>query len=551
MRRPAEPQRRSTGPSAAFRDALRFSAPVVALLLAVAGAPDPGAAPRAVAADLDAPSAPDPDGSAPSVPAPTAACAPSFAEADGVLQTMVSSTPLPGAGLWIFDPLGTTLHQRFFGSYAAGTPIPIASATKWISAAVFMALVDAGTLRLDDKVSLYLPYFTGDKADITLRQLLSQTSGLDNQNDAPCLSDSTTTLDLCAQQIAATVAMLGPPGALFCYGDNSMQVAGRVAEVASGKTWSQLFVQTIRTPVGLASTIYLGGQNPLIGGGMVSTMTDYGRFLRLILDDGLVGSTRVLSSAAIAEMQRDQVGSADSACSPAPPYVHYGIGEWRDVLYGMPDGSQISSPGKLGFYPWFDKTRGVAGIFEAYDSAGGDVDNLRLVAFQAQQIVRDRLDAAAAGADADGDGVPDCRDDCPSVPDPAQADADGDGVGDACDCAPADARLWAAPDEADRLTLYPGGQILEWQPAPHPGAYTLDDRYDLVRSTDPSDFVSGAVCVASGVAPQQNRLYAVDAAAPLLRGQAFYELVRGANACGAGPAGRAGDGAIVPARVCP
>lgn len=42
----------------------------------------------------------------------------------------------------------------------------------------------------------------------------------------------------------------------------------------------------------------------------------------------------------------------------------------------------------------------------------------------------------AGGADADGDGIPDAADSCPSVADPLQADADGDGVGDACDVCP-------------------------------------------------------------------------------------------------------------------
>jgi hypothetical protein len=38
-----------------------------------------------------------------------------------------------------------------------------------------------------------------------------------------------------------------------------------------------------------------------------------------------------------------------------------------------------------------------------------------------------------AASDRDRDGVPDARDACPEVPDPAQPDADGDGIGDACD----------------------------------------------------------------------------------------------------------------------
>jgi hypothetical protein len=48
------------------------------------------------------------------------------------------------------------------------------------------------------------------------------------------------------------------------------------------------------------------------------------------------------------------------------------------------------------------------------------------------------LPAAAppASPDADGDGVPDSRDDCPAVANADQADGDGDGVGDACETAP-------------------------------------------------------------------------------------------------------------------
>jgi hypothetical protein len=42
----------------------------------------------------------------------------------------------------------------------------------------------------------------------------------------------------------------------------------------------------------------------------------------------------------------------------------------------------------------------------------------------------------APASDVDGDGIPDCDDDCREIPNPDQADADGDRMGDACDPCP-------------------------------------------------------------------------------------------------------------------
>jgi hypothetical protein len=56
--------------------------------------------------------------------------------------------------------------------------------------------------------------------------------------------------------------------------------------------------------------------------------------------------------------------------------------------------------------------------------------------------------ATQALPDADGDGIPDCRDNCPTTPNPDQADADGDGIGDVCDGCRSfatDAIVWHQP----------------------------------------------------------------------------------------------------------
>lgn len=96
------------------------------------------------------------------------------------------------------------------------------------------------------------------------------------------------------------------PGAGFHYNSGHMAVAGLMAEKASGKSWSALFADTVVTPLALATeTAYyalpkqkLGKANPLLAGGMVISMGDYGAFLTAL--QGL-GSVKLLPATLFAE----------------------------------------------------------------------------------------------------------------------------------------------------------------------------------------------------------------------------------------------------------
>lgn len=121
-------------------------------------------------------------------------CGYDFSEVTALAQQLVDSNHLDGASLTLIK-YGTVIYERYFGAYDANTIVPIASASKWLSVATLMTLVDEGKLDLYDPVSKYLDYFTGEKGAITIRQLISHTSGLPplqkengDLNDAPCLS---------------------------------------------------------------------------------------------------------------------------------------------------------------------------------------------------------------------------------------------------------------------------------------------------------------------------------------------------------------------------
>lgn len=144
---------------------------------------------------------------------------------------------------------GQEIYRKQFGRWRRDRQGPIASSTKWLSGAVILSLVDDGTLSLDDKANQYLPYLTGEKSAITIRQLMSHTSGFGGEFPLVnrCLGDASSTLDECAQALAKAPLQI-PPGTGFIYSGAGMQVAGRVAEVASGKDWQTLFHERIGGP---------------------------------------------------------------------------------------------------------------------------------------------------------------------------------------------------------------------------------------------------------------------------------------------------------------
>ncbi|SEO06897.1 CubicO group peptidase, beta-lactamase class C family [Mucilaginibacter gossypiicola] len=267
------------------------------------------------------------------------------------------------------------IHKHYFGNYGPETVAYIASAGKWLSAATIAAVVDEGKLSWDDKVSKWLPEFKDQKGEATLRQLFSHTAGYPDYQPAGRRADNYQTLKESISHIvdlpADTLA-----GAKFKYGGLAMQVAGRMAEIATGKDWETIFQEKIAGPLGMKLTHFtpvsdVGGQNPMLGGGARGGLDDYAHFLSMIMHKGVYQGKRVLSLKAIREMQADQVGKAEMN----DPYVAntrasvrtdvYGLGEWREEVDADGNATLISSPSWAGAYPWIDKKNNVYGFMLA------------------------------------------------------------------------------------------------------------------------------------------------------------------------------------------
>lgn len=306
-----------------------------------------------------------------------------FTQVTTIMQNAVTTIPLQGASLRVVKD-SVVVYEQAFGAYTTSTSPPIASASKWLSAAVIMSLVEDGLIDLDEPVSTYLPQFTGLKGTMTVRQMFSHTSGL--PGDHNCRDNHTITLANCVDQIAL-VSLQAAPGALFDYGGVSMHVAGRVAEVVSGQSWAQLFEDRIRAPLGLTNTYYFNATpdlNPSMAGGARSTLGDYGKFLAMILADGNAGGVQVLTPASVHEMQIDQTAGAAGA-NPRG----YGLGEWRDIVDNQDNATQLSSAGAFGFVPWIDTERNYYAVFLTYDH----LDNVRPTVNQLETTIRAIFDA--------------------------------------------------------------------------------------------------------------------------------------------------------------
>lgn len=293
-----------------------------------------------------------------------------------LVEDAVESTPLDGAVLLLTQD-GQTIYEHAFGTYTVDTAVPIASGSKWLTAATIMTLVDDGLLSLDAPIAHYLPGLAGDVGQVTLRQLLSHTSGLPDY--APSLDDPSITLAERVDQILQA-GLDEPPGTEFDYGSVSFQVAGRIAEVVSGQPWAELFEARIKGPLAMWSTTYGSSLNPMLAGDVVSSARDYSRFLQMLLDQGTYHGRRVLSAASIAEMQRDQTHGVPLIVTMHEDGRRYGLGEWRDAVDAQGNAVQLSSQGDTGFSPWIDLQRHVAGVFLVDDFLGnvyGLVDEIQ------------------------------------------------------------------------------------------------------------------------------------------------------------------------------
>ncbi|MBP1773590.1 MAG: beta-lactamase [Holophagaceae bacterium] len=307
----------------------------------------------------------------------------------------------------IATPAGV-VYSRSFGGFTNQDAVLVASASKWVTSTVILRLVDAGAFPhgLDTQTKELLldangAPWSGNMGDITLRQLLSFTSGISGDNDA---SDNVLiTLDAAVKRIYAdAAATASAPGSTFYYGSTHMRIAARMAERATQKTWAQLFAEQLHDPFGWSVTSIFsgGGPNPNPAGGLKCTGQEYMRFLMMQLRGGQDGSGTFLSPAMVAAQRADGYGPATTLVYS--PYVamtgkpyHYALGHWLETAGGGgPTAAdpviRYSSTGTFGWAPWITGDGAYGGIVMTLQAQGNTLPSENLKA-QLDPLVRAAL----------------------------------------------------------------------------------------------------------------------------------------------------------------
>jgi CubicO group peptidase (beta-lactamase class C family) len=286
-----------------------------------------------------------------------------------LMQQYVDSGKLAGISVMVIRNNETVLRKNFgFADIQNKKPIAdntifrIFSMTKPITTVALMTLYDEGKFKLDDKVSDFIPEFADtkvynaetkklepQKTPMTIRHLLTHTSGLTYGWDQKAHVDSLYRVTGASAwdgtigekvKILAGIPLKNQPGTKYEY-SVSIDVAGYLVEVLSGTPLDVYMKTKIFDPLKMEDTgffvpenkhtrfslLYNLGENGKLkgpddpandnfkkpvtlfsgGGGLVSTIGDYSRFARMLLNGGELDGARILKDSTVQMIMSNQL----------------------------------------------------------------------------------------------------------------------------------------------------------------------------------------------------------------------------------------------------
>ncbi len=297
---------------------------------------------------------------------------------DEAISKAVTEGLIPGAVL-VVGHNGQVVYHKAYGSRALvpereamteDTIFDAASLTKVIATtSSMMRLVGDGKVRINDRVTVYLPEFQGGKSEITVRDLMTHFSGLRPDLDMPPTWRGYDT----GIKLALADKPVNPPGAKFVYSDINFILLGEIVHRVSGKTLADFARDEVFAPAGMRESTFnppvswmpriapteLDGARPLRGvvhdptsramagvaghAGLFTTAADLSRFATMMLNLGEIDGQRVFSPLVVTKFTTPQ--------TPADQPILRGLGWDIDSPFSSNRGElfPLGSFGHTGF----------------------------------------------------------------------------------------------------------------------------------------------------------------------------------------------------------
>lgn len=206
-------------------------------------------------------------GSAGSAQAPSAAAADAdlTRRVDAVAARALANGSAAGLAIGVSrDGRPVLLRGYGFANLEDRTPVTadtvfrIGSITKEFTAASILLLAERGKLSVDDPLAKYLPGFPRGN-EVTLRQLLTHTSGIHNYTALPDFATAISHRELSTAGMVDVIARQQPlfdfaPGTKYSYSNSGFLLLGAVIEKVSGQPYAAFVEANVLTPLGLRHT---------------------------------------------------------------------------------------------------------------------------------------------------------------------------------------------------------------------------------------------------------------------------------------------------------
>jgi CubicO group peptidase (beta-lactamase class C family) len=154
---------------------------------------------------------------------------------------------------------------------SAGSRFNLGSAGKMFTAVAVAQLVGAGKVGLEDAIGRHVDGLSPQTAAVTVRQLLTHSSGLGNffaPENLPAIEKARTVSDLLPLVASETPAF--PPGSRFRYSSTGFLLLGRLVERVSGQSYGQHLAEHVFGPARMTASGLDPGPSPVQAAGMTA-----------------------------------------------------------------------------------------------------------------------------------------------------------------------------------------------------------------------------------------------------------------------------------------